>query len=122
MKALAASRKPRAPDLFEFFDLDEARRLPCSSLPVFLDYLCSASAELVRADSISIPLGYATLHLQGPVTDDGGRLTVRYQVKREEAQQLPRREQARMWERLEELNMRDVEVQKTVAALRLRRR
>lgn len=114
--------RQRTPDLFGFFDLDEDRRLPCSSLAVFIDYLLSSSAALARADSISIPLGYAALHVQGPVTDDGGRLSVRYKATREEAAALPEEKQKVLWRRLEELSMPEVEVKKVCAALKITRR
>lgn len=73
-------------DLWDFYDLDYGRRLPCGNIGTFLHYLASSGTRTVDLGASSVTSGTATLYLTGPRADDGRSLTVRYQLTKAEVQ------------------------------------
>jgi hypothetical protein len=75
-------------DLWDFYDLDYGRRLPCGNIGTFLHYLTSPGTRTVDLGASSVTSGTATLYLTGPRADDGRPLTVRYRPTRAEVQEV----------------------------------
>ena len=75
-------------DLWNFYDLDYGRRLPCGNIGTFLHYLTSPGTRTVDLGASSVTSGTATLYLMGPRADDGRSLTVRYRPTKAEVQEV----------------------------------
>jgi hypothetical protein len=75
-------------DLWDFYDLDYGRRLPCGNIGTFLHYLTSPGTRTVDLGASSVTSGTATLYLTGPRADDGRPLTVRYRPTKAEVQEV----------------------------------
>jgi hypothetical protein len=58
-------------DLWDFYDLDYGRRLPCGNIGTFLHYLASPGTRTVDLGVSSVTSGTATLYLTGPRAGDG---------------------------------------------------
>lgn len=58
-------------DLWDFYDLDYGRRLPCGNIGTFLHYLASPGTRTVDLGASSVTSGTATLYLTGPRAGDG---------------------------------------------------
>lgn len=117
---MTQTQQEKSYDLFSFFDLEESRQLPCSSLAVFLDYLFSPGAKKVTMDGASVATGSANFRIAGPRCDDGGELYVRYRLTREEVKDaLDHDRRIDLTQRLGELGMKGNTLEFARAALNL---
>ncbi len=77
--------------LWSWYDLSEARAVPCTSLRTFYLFLTAAGTVAVRSPCLSSEGGFADLTIYGPIADDAnspecekeGRLRAEYRVHKE---------------------------------------